>query len=99
MELHSKQSFYPVVCKQSTLCGGISVTHFPASKKYLHFYNRKLKIYTVIATYICKGCKEIGKVSTLVPARYRFDSRIGRANLVCKFRSKIMTTIKTDVFY
>ena len=36
----------------STLCGGISATHFPASKKYLRFYDRKLKIYTVIATYI-----------------------------------------------
>ena len=35
-----------------TLCGGISATHFPASKKYLRFYDRKLKIYTVIATYI-----------------------------------------------
>ena len=38
--------------KTDTLCGGISATHFPASKKYLHFYDRKLKIYTVIATYI-----------------------------------------------
>ena len=49
--------------------------------------------------YKCKGCKEIGKVSTLVPARYGFDSHIGRANLAGKFRSKIITTIKTDVFY
>ena len=40
------------VVKIPTLCGGISATHFPASKKYLRFYDRKLKIYTVIATYI-----------------------------------------------
>ena len=40
--------------------------------------------------YICKGCKEEGGVSTLVPARYGFESRIGRANLACKFRSKII---------
>ena len=38
----------------------------------------------------CKGCKEEGRVSTWVPTRYGFESRIGRANLACKFRSKII---------
>ena len=38
----------------------------------------------------CKGCKEEGRVSTWVPTRYGFEPRIGRANLACKFRSKII---------
>ena len=34
--------------------------------------------------------KEEGRVSTWVPTRYGFEPRIGRANLACKFRSKII---------
>ena len=43
--------------------------------------------------------KEEGRVSTWVPTRYGFESRIGRANLACKFRSKNNKTVKSDVFY
>ena len=31
--------------------------------------------------YKCKGCKEIGKVSTLVPAQYGFDSVLAEQTL------------------
>ena len=41
----------------------------------------------------CKGCKEEGRRKGeylgYLP-RYGFESRIGRANLACKFRSKII---------
>ena len=35
-----------------TLCGGISATHFPKSKKHIYFCDRKLKFGTVVGTYV-----------------------------------------------
>ena len=36
----------------TTLCGGISATHFPKSKKHIDFCDRKLKFGTVVGTYV-----------------------------------------------
>ena len=53
-------------------------------------FKRSWQQFFGLKRHKCKGCKEEGRVSTLVPTRYGFESCIGRANLACKFRSKII---------